>query len=217
MKIAFLIIWLFSNIHVVLSLYLPRSGLRLSHVRSHSSPSRLYFSDNDSNEQSPDTLSSSGEKDDEDNNPGTQRKGGKSSRRQKYRGEYSKEEFQAVLNKELEDFQRTSQKSSFSNGLSSSNSPSSSFTDPSSATRSSGDGGPVKMIKDLISLVLIADFFVVILFLGWFVAAALLKDTNPFLLERFQDIFNPIVVPCLTVLMVGSIASGVLGDGKDKK
>jgi hypothetical protein len=53
-------------------------------------------------------------------------------------------------------------------------------------------------------------------FLIWFIAAAVLKDSNPIVLERFQDIFNPIVVPSLTVLMVGSIASGLFTKSDEK-
>ena len=45
---------------------------------------------------------------------------------------------------------------------------------------------------------------------------AAMQKTNPFLLEKFQDIFQPVVVPSLTVLMAGSIASGVLGGSEDK-
>jgi hypothetical protein len=61
-----------------------------------------------------------------------------------------------------------------------------------------------------LSLVLVVDFFVVLVFLVWFLLGAALQSTNAVVLERFQDIFNPVVVPCLTLLMVGSIASAVL-------
>jgi hypothetical protein len=74
-----------------------------------------------------------------------------------------------------------------------------------------------KNIKNIFSLVLIADFFIVIFFLIWFLIAAALQSTNPFFLERFQDIFNPIVVPSLTVLMVGSIASGIFDNSNKNK
>jgi hypothetical protein len=60
----------------------------------------------------------------------------------------------------------------------------------SKAKAESNEGGALKTVKDAISLVLIADFFVIIFFLVWFLAAAALQSTNPFLLERFQDIFN---------------------------
>ncbi len=72
--------------------------------------------------------------------------------------------------------------------------------------------GAMKSVKDVLSFILVADFFVVIFFLVWFLAAAASQKANPFLLERFQDIFQPVVVPSLTVLMAGSIASGLLGD-----
>jgi len=75
------------------------------------------------------------------------------------------------------------------------------------------ENGAVSGLKSVFSAVLIADFFVVIFFLVWFLAAAALQSTNPWLLERFQDIFQPVVVPSLTVLMVGSIASGTIGGG----
>lgn len=61
----------------------------------------------------------------------------------------------------------------------------------------------------VITKVLIADFFVVVAFLLWFVVAVVLQSSYPVVLERFQDVFQPVVVPALTVLMVGSIASGV--------
>ena len=73
-------------------------------------------------------------------------------------------------------------------------------------------GQPLEAIKNIVSFVLIADFFVVIVFLLWFIVAAATQKTTPVILERFQDIFQPVVVPSLTVLMAGSIASGLLGD-----
>ena len=76
------------------------------------------------------------------------------------------------------------------------------------------EGGIMKTFKDALSFVMVADFFVVIVFLLWFLAAAAMQKTDPWLLERFQDIFQPVVVPSLTVLMTGSIASGLLGDRK---
>lgn len=79
----------------------------------------------------------------------------------------------------------------------------------------------MQSIKDLINAVLIGDFFVVIAFLVWFLFAAAMQSTNPFFLEKFQDVFQPVVVPCLTVLMVGSIASGAVDNfgkkGEDDK
>jgi hypothetical protein len=79
-----------------------------------------------------------------------------------------------------------------------------------------GSSAALQSVKDVVGLVLIADFFVVIVFLVWFLFAAAMQSTNPFFLEKFQDIFQPVVVPCLTVLMAGSIASGVV-DNAGKK
>lgn len=67
----------------------------------------------------------------------------------------------------------------------------------------------ISTARNLITKVLIADFFVVVAFLVWFLFAAALQSTYPVVLERFQDVFQPVVVPALTVLMVGSVASGV--------
>ena len=74
----------------------------------------------------------------------------------------------------------------------------------------SEDASVLDKLKDAINAILIADFFLIIFFLVWFVAAAALQSTYPVVLERFQDIFQPVVVPSLTVLMTGSIASGLL-------
>ena len=78
------------------------------------------------------------------------------------------------------------------------------------------ENGVGKTLKDIFSAVFIADFFVVIFFLVWFLAAAVMQKTDPFLLEKFQDIFQPVVVPSLTVLMVGSMASGAMEEQANK-
>ena len=83
------------------------------------------------------------------------------------------------------------------------------------SSNSKPESGAVNVLKSVFSAVLIADFFVVIAFLLWFLAAAAMQKTNPFLLEKFQDIFQPVVVPSLTVLLVGSIASGVISKDKE--
>jgi len=83
------------------------------------------------------------------------------------------------------------------------------------SSSSKPESGAVNVLKSVFSAVLIADFFVVIAFLLWFLAAAAMQKTNPFLLEKFQDIFQPVVVPSLTVLMAGSIASGVISKDKE--
>eukprot|EP01041_Mallomonas_annulata_P007792 gene7791-15940_t len=75
-------------------------------------------------------------------------------------------------------------------------------------------------IKDIFSGILIADFFLIVFFLIWFIAASVSKEAfaNAFLLEKFQDIFQPIIQPALGLLMAGSVASGIFknDDEKDK-
>lgn len=73
----------------------------------------------------------------------------------------------------------------------------------------------VAAVKNAFAVFLIADFFLVLAFLAWFLAGVTLQSSNPVVLERFQDIFQPVVVPSLTVLMVGSFLSGDFG--KEKK
>lgn len=96
-----------------------------------------------------------------------------------------------------------------------------SFNAPSQQN-TSGDENGFKLgsqVKDVLSAVLIADFFAILVFLVWFIAASVSKQFfgNAFLLERFQDIFNPVIQPALGLLMVGSVASGLIkGDDKDK-
>jgi hypothetical protein len=84
----------------------------------------------------------------------------------------------------------------------------------SSSSSNSPVGGIMNTVKDAVSIVLLVDFFVILFFLGWFILAAVLKDSNPYFLERFQDLFNPVVQPAIGILMAGSIASGLLGDRK---
>jgi len=74
----------------------------------------------------------------------------------------------------------------------------------------------IEGLKSAFTTLLIADFFVVIVFLVWFLAAAALQSSYPVVLERFQDVFQPVVVPALTVLMVGSIASGALESASNR-
>ena len=71
-------------------------------------------------------------------------------------------------------------------------------------------------LKNAFAVFLIVDFFVVLAFLAWFLAGVALQSTNAVVLERFQDIFQPVVVPSLTVLMVGSFLSGDFGKDKNK-
>ena len=61
--------------------------------------------------------------------------------------------------------------------------------------------------------------FAIIIFLVWFIAASVQKEAlgNAWLLERFQDIFAPVIQPALGFLMLGSIASGIGGGNENKE
>eukprot|EP01031_Cornospumella_fuschlensis_P035057 gene35057-42457_t len=71
--------------------------------------------------------------------------------------------------------------------------------------------------QNFLSVLFVVDFFVILVFLAWFLAGVATQSTVPVVLERFQDIFQPVVVPALTVLMTGSIASGVLENMRKKE
>lgn len=118
----------------------------------------------------------------------------------------SKDDFNKLLEKELANFQAPS--SSYASNLSDGKK----ISNVGQNTAASSN-----VAKDVLSSLLVADFFLVMFFLGWFILAAALQSTNAYLLERFQDIFNPVVVPSLTLLMVGSIASGLLGGSSGEK
>jgi hypothetical protein len=92
------------------------------------------------------------------------------------------------------------------------------FETNSAIYRGKEEGNLLKSVKNAFSYVLIADFFLIIFFLGWFIAASISKEAfaNPYLLERFQDIFQPVIQPALGVLMIGSVLSGVIKDDEKK-
>lgn len=116
-----------------------------------------------------------------------------------------KTDFDTLLQKELSQFQATTSSSTVGNEKYKSQIVSSPETAPQIAS-----------IKNVISTLLVADFFLVMVFLAWYILAAVTQSTTPVILERFQDIFQPVVVPSLTVLMAGSMASGLLGNGEKK-
>ena len=72
-------------------------------------------------------------------------------------------------------------------------------------------------VKESFSALLVADFFLIIFFLVWFIAASISKEVfaSYFLIEKFQDIFQPIIQPALGLLMIGSVSSAFLKDKKE--
>lgn len=83
--------------------------------------------------------------------------------------------------------------------------------DLNSTSDSETDKSLWKSISDGISILLVADLFVVLIFLAWFLAAVVLQGSQPDILLSFQSNFPTLVLPALTVLMAGSIASGAIG------
>lgn len=66
-------------------------------------------------------------------------------------------------------------------------------------------------ISSLISWVLVADLGLVLLSLGWFLAAVLGRSMNVDLgLDLWYSLWNPLIMPALGVLMAGAIASGIV-------
>ncbi|CAN0229690.1 unnamed protein product, partial [Phaeothamnion confervicola] len=87
-----------------------------------------------------------------------------------------------------------------------------------SAAGASNGGGGLRNLKEAFSWLLVADFFVVVAFLGWFAAgvAGSYVFHQDALLDKFHDSWSPLVMPALSVLMGGTIAGGVvskLGEG----
>ncbi|HEY9764443.1 MAG TPA: hypothetical protein V6D07_18090 [Trichocoleus sp.] len=67
-------------------------------------------------------------------------------------------------------------------------------------------------INRIISWVLVVDLFVVLTAFAWFMAAVLGKSMNVNLgLDLWYSLWNPFILPAISVLMAGSIASGVVG------
>ncbi|MBW4461239.1 MAG: hypothetical protein KME47_13520 [Nodosilinea sp. WJT8-NPBG4] len=67
-------------------------------------------------------------------------------------------------------------------------------------------------ISSLISWVLVADLGLVLLSLGWFLVAVLGRSMNVDLgLDLWYSLWNPLIMPALSVLMAGAIASGIVG------
>ncbi|HEY9877236.1 MAG TPA: hypothetical protein V6D29_02210 [Leptolyngbyaceae cyanobacterium] len=67
-------------------------------------------------------------------------------------------------------------------------------------------------INRIISWVLVVDLFLVLVAFAWFMAAVLGKSMNLDLgLDLWYSLWNPLILPAISVLMAGAIASGVVG------
>jgi len=67
-------------------------------------------------------------------------------------------------------------------------------------------------ISSIISWILVVDLGLVLLSFGWFLAAVVGQSMNVNLgLELWYSLWNPLILPAISILMAGAIASGVVG------
>jgi TRAP-type C4-dicarboxylate transport system permease small subunit len=67
-------------------------------------------------------------------------------------------------------------------------------------------------ISSIISWILVVDLGLVLLSFGWFIAAVVGQSMNLDLgLNRWYALWDPLILPAISVLMAGAIASGVMG------
>jgi TRAP-type C4-dicarboxylate transport system permease small subunit len=67
-------------------------------------------------------------------------------------------------------------------------------------------------ISSLISWILVIDLGLVLISFGWFVLAVVGRSMNADLgLDLWYSLWNPLILPAISVLMAGAIASGLLG------
>lgn len=63
-----------------------------------------------------------------------------------------------------------------------------------------------------ISWILVVDLGLVLIAFAWFLAAVVGRSLNLNLgLDLWYSLWNPLILPALSVLMAGAIASGVVG------
>jgi hypothetical protein len=73
-----------------------------------------------------------------------------------------------------------------------------------------------KSMKDLvsrtISWILVVDLGVVLASFTWFLAAVVGRSMNLNLgLDLWYSLWNPLILPAISILMAGAIASGIVG------
>ncbi len=67
-------------------------------------------------------------------------------------------------------------------------------------------------ISSLISWILVVDLALVLLSFAWFMVAVIGRTLNLDLgLNLWYSLWNPLILPAISVLMAGAIASGVVG------
>jgi hypothetical protein len=66
-------------------------------------------------------------------------------------------------------------------------------------------------ITRTISWILVADLVVVLMSFGWFLTAVLGRSMNLDLgLDLWYRLWNPLILPAISILMAGAIASGIM-------
>ena len=67
-------------------------------------------------------------------------------------------------------------------------------------------------ISSIISWILVVDLGIVVLSFGWFLAAVIGQSMNVNLgLNLWYSLWDPFILPAISVLMAGAIASGIVG------
>jgi TRAP-type C4-dicarboxylate transport system permease small subunit len=67
-------------------------------------------------------------------------------------------------------------------------------------------------ISSIISWILVVDLGLVLISFGWFLAAVVGQSMNVNLgLDLWYSLWNPLILPAISVLMAGAIASGIVG------
>jgi TRAP-type C4-dicarboxylate transport system permease small subunit len=67
-------------------------------------------------------------------------------------------------------------------------------------------------ISSIISWILVVDLGLVLISFGWFLAAVVGQSMNVDLgLDLWYSLWNPLILPAISVLMAGAIASGIVG------
>lgn len=67
-------------------------------------------------------------------------------------------------------------------------------------------------ISRIISWILVVDLGLVLISFAWFMAAVLGRSFNVDLgLDLWYSLWNPLILPAISILMAGAIASGVVG------
>lgn len=66
----------------------------------------------------------------------------------------------------------------------------------------------------ILNKVLVADFFVILAFFGWFVTGVFFKSvlSDASVIDKFTDIWMPVIQPALGLLMAGTLGVGALNN-----